>query len=125
MSLWRPSSIPRFTYTARRYTQVMDAYNIPSTTFVEFPVEEAGAPQPVIGENQVVLPEGFRNKDLFRIFTTTDVRGVNEGSSERPDLIFIFTHWYTVVKVHDWTYGVRSHKEVFLARTTDATATEV
>lgn len=114
MTLWKPSSIPRFTYQGRRYTQVLDEYNIPIARFTDFSISNAGAPQPVIGETQIALPEGYRNRDIFKVFTTDDVRGLQEGSDKRADLILIAPFWYTVVKVHPWTYGIRSHSVIYL-----------
>lgn len=116
---WSPKSIPRTTFPARRYTQTLDEYNRPSVSFVDFTVENAGAPQPVIGEDQIVLPEGFRNRNTFRIFTTTVMRSVEEFTSNEADQVYIAPFWYTVVKSHPWSYGLQSHYEIYVAKNPD------
>lgn len=113
MGNWQPKLIPRKTLNGRRKTEIVDDYgwntdeeDVPSTTFT---VENAGV-HPVTGYELQALPEGYRDKKAFKVYTTTLLRTVNEGSTDLADEVEADPGiWCKVVKVEDWTYTVQSH----------------
>lgn len=115
MAIWRPTLIPRQTLSAERVEISLDSYNRPTEVRTPFNVENAGV-QPASGHEQLVLPEGFRDKVVYRIFTTTFMRAVKEGTNEFADRVELFGEWFVVCKVYHWQNGVQSHYEVIAAK---------
>lgn len=119
MTDWRPKLIPRKTLTGRRRTEVLDAYNIATITNVAITVENAGV-QPASGFTLQTLPSGYRDKEAFKLFTTTEILALQEGSDQYADQIELFTgRWFTAINVAPWDYGVQSHYEVLLVETNE------
>lgn len=112
MALWQPQLIPRRILRAMRITLEYDEYNMPSETISYFQVENAGV-QPASGKSTNPTLDGYRNKQVFKIFTTTPVRTADEGDrSVIADRIEIYPNrWFAVIAVADWSVGVRSHYE--------------
>lgn len=108
MAMWRPTLIPRKQLDARRVDIVYDAYNRPSEVEVVFTIENAGV-QPVSGNELKVLPEGLRDKISYRIITTTEVRGLKEGTDDAGDKVMLYGDWFRIVRVEIWDTGVQSH----------------
>ena len=63
----------------------------------------------------VQLPEADRTKDLMMIMTTSEVRGMKEGSWEADEFEWD-GDWWTVVRVRKWTMRVRDHYQAICAR---------
>lgn len=109
--------IPRKTLNARRLTQTLDAYNRPTHTPANFTVENATI-HPVSGWEANALPQGYRDRKLFKVFTTTKLIPAEEGSSNSGDLVEIaqddLTLWCRVVRCQSWQNGVQSHYEAFV-----------
>lgn len=112
---WTPKSIPRKTYLAYRRAQVLDNYNIPTVIQIDFNVENASTPQPVTMEDNIPLPEGLSDSELYKIFTTTPLRGTEEGTNNQADIIIINGIRYVVVRCKDWM-AIQQHYEVYVAK---------
>lgn len=108
MAIWRPTLIPRKTLQATRQTIVYDDYNRPTETELPFEAENAGV-QPVSGNERKVLPEGLRDKISYRIFTSTPLEGLKEGTTNSGDRVMLYGDWFRVVRVEIWDTGVQSH----------------
>lgn len=109
MASWGPKLIPRKTFNARRREEVTDEFGLVDETYVSFTVDNAGA-QPVTGYESSALPEGYRDKNVYKVFTTTYVRPSEEGTENYADQIEVEGgKWFTVIKVQNWSYGLQSH----------------
>lgn len=113
---WNPRVIPRFTFTARRITQQLDGYRRPTQVIEEFLVENSSSPQPVTMEDNVPLPEGLSDSELYKIYTTTPLKGVEEGTPNMADRVMIEGLPYAVVRCKKWSANVQSHYEVYIAK---------
>lgn len=110
MATWKPKLIPRKTLNGRRLTQSVDEFGLPTDSApVTFDVENAGV-QPVTGNQLDVLPEGYRDRKNYRVYTTTPVFTAEEASSNLADEIEAYPGvWCKVIKVEPWGYGLQSH----------------
>lgn len=114
MPAWSPTLIPRKTFNGRRLTQTLDGYNLPSQAESNFLIENASA-QPTPGDDAFAGLELYRDKTLYKLFTTTPVFGPDEGTSNLGDLVEVETgRWFRVLRVRNWDVGVRTHYEAIL-----------
>lgn len=114
---WKPRSIPRFNFIGYRSTQVLDSYNLPTTTVPEeFTISNCGRPQPVTGNKQVPGDIGMGNETIYSLFTSTPLLTAKTSTGQQADRINIFGDMYTVVRVQPWQYGVQSHYKAFIVR---------
>lgn len=106
---WRPKLLPRKTLNAKHVEQVKDEFNRVTTQETPFSVENASA-HPISGDKAKALPEGYRDKKAFQVYTTTPVEPAREGTDILHDLIETRTGvWCKVVKVEEWTSGLQEH----------------
>lgn len=109
--------IPRKTLKGKRTTLSYDSYNLPiETDSGYFTLEDANF-QPVSGTSQTAGLEGFRDREIYKIFTTTKLNVADDGTiSSHADKIELFPNrWFTVIKVDSWTVGVIPHYEAIVA----------
>lgn len=106
--------IPRKTLNARQITQTLDVYNYPSEVSVNITLDSCTA-QPVNGYEQQTLPEGYRDKVVYRVFTSTEVLPRIEGSDTSYQIEVRSGVWCDVISVKVWEVGVQSHYEVLAA----------
>lgn len=107
--------IPRKTFNARRNTQVLDSYNLPTNPAPSnFTVENAGL-QPTTGNKATATTDGYTDKEMYCLFTTTELQQPDEGSNDKGDEVEVFPNrWATVLRVEPWQYGLQSHYKVTL-----------
>lgn len=110
MGSWNPKLLKRKTFSGLRRTQVLDEFNLPSETTVMFSIENANA-QPVSGHHLDVMPDGYRDRRNYKVYTTTPLYSADEGSSQLSDKIEVLPGiWFDVIKVEAWQgYSVQSH----------------
>lgn len=109
MSNFTPRLIPRKQFNAKRESETLDAYNLPTFTSTTFTIENAGL-QPITGEDARATSEGYKDKEIYILYTTTELKGPEEGTSNRGDLVEIEAgKWARVLKVEPWQYGLQSH----------------
>lgn len=118
MGSFAPRLIPRKTLQGKRLTQMLDSHNLPlPPKEVEFTIENAGV-QPVPGYEANALPSGWRDRKIFKLFTTTKVEPAEEGTDSSGDLVEVVVDgeslWCRVMRVKPWTYGIQSHYEAVL-----------
>lgn len=106
--------IPRKVLNGRKYTQTFDSYNYPTETFEAFKLTDCGV-QPITGQTQELVPEGFRDKKLYKVFTETEVLPRTEGSNIRYQVEVRTGLWCDVVDVQIWDYGIQSHYMAIVA----------
>jgi hypothetical protein len=116
MGSWNPKLLPRRTFNGRRVSQTLDEFNIPSEATVAFTVEQANA-QPVTGHHLEVLPEGYRDRKVYKVYTTTPVYSAEEGTDQFSDEIEVLPgEWFKVIKVEAWQgYSLQSHYLAYMA----------
>lgn len=117
MATWGPKLIPRKTLNGRRSTQTVDEFGLTTDSSpTSFTVDNAGV-QPVPGDQLDVFPEGYRDRRKYKVYTTTPVFTVEEGSNKLPDQIEVETGiWCDVVRVESWGYGLQAHYLAFVAQ---------
>lgn len=117
MSTWTPSLIPRKVFTAYRRSITVNDYGRTTTTTTNFSVKNASV-QPLNGREQQALAEGFRDKNVYKLFTTTKVQATKEGTGQIADRIIITvldeTITTEVIKVAAYGAGVQEHYEALL-----------
>lgn len=111
MASWRPRLIPRKEFNAERLQQSLDQYNLPTNTPTAFIVENASA-QPTSGESSEAGLKLYRDKVVYKIFTTTPLIAADEGTNILGDRIELYPNrWFKVIKVNNWDVGVQTHYE--------------
>ena len=108
---WSPRLIPRKTLNGIRRVQSIDQYGRVSDSLDETPfiIENAGV-HPITGWELQTLPDGYRDKKAFKVYTTTELRSVMEGTNNLADLVEAQPGVFcTVIKVEDWNYNVQGH----------------
>lgn len=95
------------TYQGRRRIYVSDpdspiANMGNSVDYEEFTIEAASL-QPISGKTLQALPEGYRSKAQYSFWTKTDIRGIQQGTEQLPDMILIDGLWYSIYSLKDWT----------------------
>ena len=109
MTNFTPRLIPRKTFNAKRITQTLGPRNRPVENESTFTVDNAGL-QPSKGFDAKATTDGYKDKELYDLFTTTELKAPDEGTDSKGDLIEITSgKWARVVKVEDWDYGLQSH----------------
>lgn len=77
--------------------------NMGSTVeYEEFEIAAASL-QPISGKTLKALPEGYRSKAQYSFWTKTEMRGIQQGTSQLSDQILIDGQWYSVYSLKDWT----------------------
>lgn len=119
--------IPRKTYTARKVflnkdnTSIFE--NAPDSTTPETYesfLTKACTIQPTTGQDLQTLSEGLRDKESYKILTSTPLTAVIENTNRLGDQIQYDgvngTSWFTVVKVKKWDVGVCPHYEAVIVK---------
>lgn len=113
MPTWTPTLIPRKVFNGKRIAITYDAYNLPTDGETAFDVENASA-QPISGNDATASLQGYKDKNIYVLYTTTEVKSADEGTATKGDLIEIETgRWFRVVKVKYWNVGIRTHYEAW------------
>lgn len=108
----RSGPIPRITLSARHVTETVNAFNEP-TGLTKTPFNALLCTiQPFVGDDMLPALEGFSTKDVYTVFTETEIIAGEEGTAIKSDEIQIYNKWYRVVKVKKWQVGVIPHYEV-------------
>ena len=116
MSQWRPRLIPRKILQAYHLTAGVDEDGVPlKETEVPFLVENSSY-QPATGKDLEALPSGYRDSVIYKIFTTTRLRSVEEGGDELADEVVIEDKRYKVIKLANWDVGVQTHYEAIVSQ---------
>ena len=120
MTQWTPKLIPKTTFQGSRQEQVVDEDGIVTRTTTSFIVESASY-QPITGIAQNTVPEGFRDSEIYKVYTTTKVLSSQEGSDQLADQIDIIRKdgvvvTTEVVKVEPWDYNIQGHYCAMVAK---------
>lgn len=112
-SIWKKRFIPTINLEAVRVFQEQDEYYATTKVEVPFTVEEADV-QPVKGWELSALPEGYRQKGVFKIYTPTEMIAGVEGTDKLPDKVKYKGTWWVVFSVEPWLDGLDDHYCVYI-----------
>ncbi len=103
MAFKRRGAMPRKTLQARRIVETRNEFNeVVSVTPTTFQALYCTV-QPYEGDLFTPDVLGYTDKDVFTVFTETELRVGNEGTNRKPDEVQIEGKWFKVVKVKRWT----------------------
>lgn len=95
------------TYQGRRRIYVQDSTssiaNMGSSIEYEDFIIETASLQPISGRTLQAIPEGYRAKAQYSFWTKTEIKGIEQGSSQLPDMILIDGSWFSIYSLKDWT----------------------
>lgn len=116
---WFPTILPRKTLQAYRLTEQLDSRNrVLDPIKTPFTIENASV-QPVSGGVQQTLPQGIRDKIVYKLFTTTPITTVVEGSETLADRVDYEGETYLLLGVKRFTSGVLNHNEAVMVKESD------
>lgn len=72
--------------------------------------------QPSTQNELLVLDEGLRDKNVFTMYTKTEIRSVVEGTTQLPDIVVINGVEHTVVKAMPWNNNIINHYKALLVK---------
>lgn len=72
--------------------------------------------QPSTQNELLVLDEGLRDKNVFTLYTKTEIRSVLEGTDQLPDVVLIDGVEHTVVKSIPWSNNIINHYKALLVK---------
>lgn len=72
--------------------------------------------QPSTQNELLVLDEGLRDKNVFTMYTKTEIRSVVEGTNQLPDIVVIDGVEHTVVKSMPWKNNIINHYKALLVK---------
>lgn len=58
--------------------------------------------QPIDGRTLQALPEGYRSKAAYQFWCKTEMKGLEQNTSQLPDQIQINGEWFSVYNFKDW-----------------------
>jgi hypothetical protein len=74
--------------------------------------------QPITGSEMLLLPENRRELETKKIFTSTELYGIEKGNGINADIVIIDGDEFEVVRVYPWKNNVINHYKIFVAKRT-------
>jgi hypothetical protein len=71
--------------------------------------------QPIKGQMLSAVPEGFRAKASYALFTNSELRTLGNGYSE-PDIVIIGNDKFICIQILAWQNGLIPHYKVIVSR---------
>lgn len=65
--------------------------------------------QPLKGNELLTLPEGLREKETYKLYTSTQLFTARENDDKKPDKVQIFGKTFEIIKVEIWQNKVIPH----------------
>ena len=65
--------------------------------------------QPLKGNELLTLPEGYREKETYRLYTSFQLLTADEKNKKIPDRVTIFGKKFDIIKVDIWQNKVIPH----------------
>lgn len=84
----------------------------------EVEIQIKASVQPITGSKLSVMPEGYRERGLYKLFTDTELKTVGTGTRD-PDIVVIGSSKYTCEEIREWQNGIIPHYEVIVSRIDD------
>lgn len=110
MGNFSPRLLPRKILNARVITSSLDEDNLPLPPTVQNILLENCGVHPITGYKLMAMGEGFRDKRLWEVYTTTPLPYKVEGEGVSPPEIEVKPNiWAVVVGADEWEYTIQSH----------------
>lgn len=74
--------------------------------------------QPITGSEMLLFPENRRELETKKLFTSTELYGIEEGNGVNADIVIIDGDEFEVVRVYPWKNNVINHYKIFVAKRT-------
>jgi hypothetical protein len=71
--------------------------------------------QPTPAEIMLTLPEGYRTKDSFILYTNTQLF-TSEDNQNNPDVVLLYGKRFFVTKVEIWQNTILAHYEIVVVK---------
>jgi hypothetical protein len=115
-SFKRRGGIPRKTLPAKRNVEVRNEFNeVTSITETNFQALHCTV-QPYEGDMFTPDVLGYTDKDVFTVFTETELKVGQEGTNRKPDEVMIEGKWFKVVKVKRWQTLLKHYEVVVIEK---------
>lgn len=118
----RRDPIPRLTLQARHQSVEYDVTNYPiGETTIPYDLENCTI-QPATGGALLSLPEGMRDREVYKVLTSTSPSLVQEGGSALYDEVFIpspyttTASWFLIVEKASCNVGLIPHYELLVVK---------
>jgi len=89
------------------------------TPGAETPMTIQASVQPLTGNEQETLPEGFRESGSFKLFTDFKLRALNQKTKEPGDRVTLDDKEYLVIIVAPWQNNVINHYKAIVSEAND------
>ncbi len=108
------SSFRKYTIDAKRFAA---SSNVKGrwTDGTETPFTFAASVQPLKGNELLTLPEGQREKESYKLYTSTQLFTANESEKKKPDKIQLFDKTFEVIIVEPWQNSVIPHYKAIVS----------
>jgi len=74
--------------------------------------------QLMTGSEMLLLPEGKRELETKKIYTSTELYGIEKGNGVNADIVDIDGDEFEVARVYSWKNNVINHYKIFVAKRT-------
>jgi len=109
------SSFRTYTLDAKRYDGSTNTKGRWSPG-AETPFTFIASVQPLRGSELLTLPEGQRERETYKLYTSTKLNGANESNKTKPDKIQLFDKTFEVLIVEIWQNKVIPHYKVIVSK---------
>jgi len=115
-SFKRRGAMPRKTLQARRIVETRNEFNeVTSVTPTTFQALYCTV-QPYEGDLFTPDVLGYAVRDVFTVFTETELKVGQEGTGNKPDEVMIEGKWFRVVKVKRWTTLLKHYEVIVIEK---------
>ena len=102
------SSFRTYTITGKRYAASTNTKGR-WVDGADSPISFKASVQPLRGNELLTLPEGQREKETYRLYTSFQLFTANESDKKKPDRVTIFDKEFDIIKVDVWQNKVIPH----------------
>jgi hypothetical protein len=74
--------------------------------------------QPMTGSEMLLLPENRRELETKKIYTSTELYGIEKGNGVNADIVIIDGDEFEVVRIYPYKNNVINHYKIFVAKRT-------
>lgn len=104
------------TGTRREASTFVDGIAVPGASSV---LNFTSSVQPLSGNEIETLPEGLRERANYWLYTSFELRTINQQTKTPPDEVILFGKTFIVKKVEAWQNGVINHYKVLVSEADD------
>lgn len=109
MSMFRVHTITGTRYAA---STVLKGQSTPGATSA---IGFTSSVQPMSGKEKLSLPEGVREKTIYKLYTSFALRTASEKNKTKADRVTVFGDLFEVIKVDTWQNKVIPHYKALVS----------